>query len=153
MVMNAHLDDAEYEMAKPIVSLSFGSEAVFLLGGETKETEPHAVFIRSGDIMIMGGRARYCYHGVSRIIEDSIPQYLTPDFVPEENKWHAVFLQQKGRRININCRQVFTYKEGDSSSNSDKNNNSEIKVSDNGNSNNNNSDQSSTNSPTVTTTE
>ena len=39
-LMGGHVDDAEYEMSKPIVSLSIGSKSIFLLGGETKDIEP-----------------------------------------------------------------------------------------------------------------
>ena len=54
--MGAHLDDAELTKVKPIVSISLGNAAVFLLGGRTKETKPVALFLRSGDCM--SARAR-----------------------------------------------------------------------------------------------
>jgi alkylated DNA repair protein alkB homolog 1 len=56
--MSGHLDDAEYEMKKPIVSISFGNTAVFLLGEEKKDVKPIPIFIRSGDVVIMGGRSK-----------------------------------------------------------------------------------------------
>eukprot|EP01113_Clastostelium_recurvatum_P000636 TRINITY_DN10297_c0_g1_i1.p1 TRINITY_DN10297_c0_g1~~TRINITY_DN10297_c0_g1_i1.p1 ORF type:complete len:356 (-),score=68.40 TRINITY_DN10297_c0_g1_i1:1062-2075(-) len=108
MVMHGHLDDAEYDMDKPIVSMSFGASAVFLLGGETKDVVPLPMFVNSGDVMIMGGRARRCYHGIARILEDSVPPYLLPSSVPPAYEWCARFLEQRGRRININVRQVFS---------------------------------------------
>jgi alkylated DNA repair protein alkB family protein 1 len=45
-----HLDDVEERQDVPIVSMSFGHAAVFLLGGMSKEQEPIAVKIRSGDV-------------------------------------------------------------------------------------------------------
>jgi alkylated DNA repair protein alkB family protein 1 len=54
----AHLDDVEETFEMPIVSLSFGNTAVFLIGDTTKETSPVAMFIRSGDVVIMSGHSR-----------------------------------------------------------------------------------------------
>eukprot|EP01080_Neovahlkampfia_damariscottae_P011711 gene11711-4945_t len=99
--MGGHLDNAEYEMEKPIVSLSFGNSAIFLLGTETRETEPIPILIRSGDIMVMGGRARYCYHGVAKILEDTIPDYLNNE---KDSKYYEYL---KTKRINLNVRQVY----------------------------------------------
>ncbi|GAM17033.1 hypothetical protein SAMD00019534_002080 [Acytostelium subglobosum LB1] len=105
-VMGGHLDDAEEEMEKPIVSISFGSTAVFLMGAETKDVAPVPIFIRSGDIVIMGGRSRYCYHGVAKIVEDSFDVDLAANDT-DDTRWHIHWLKEKNRRININTRQVF----------------------------------------------
>lgn len=104
--MGGHLDNAELEMTKPIVSLSFGNDAIFLLGGETRDTEPIPLFVQSGDVMIMGGRSRYCYHGIARIMHNTLPNHLKPENVPLDFKPHAQYLAEN-RRININARQVF----------------------------------------------
>ena len=40
--LGGHKDDAEADLDQPLVSLSLGCPAVFLLGGETKETAPAA---------------------------------------------------------------------------------------------------------------
>eukprot|EP01133_Synstelium_polycarpum_P002538 gene2538-2907_t len=105
-IMGGHLDDAEEEMEKPIVSISFGSTAVFLMGAETKDVSPIPLYIRSGDIVIMGGRSRYCYHGVAKIVEDSFSLDLV-DENDEQHKWQIHWMKEKNRRININTRQVF----------------------------------------------
>eukprot|EP01132_Coremiostelium_polycephalum_P009055 gene9055-11093_t len=106
-VMGGHLDDAEEEMEKPIVSISFGSTAVFLMGGETREITPVPLFIRSGDIVIMGGRSRYCYHGVAKIVDGSFDSSLMEDDDDVEMKYMIKWLKEKNRRINVNTRQVF----------------------------------------------
>lgn len=103
--MGGHLDNAEYEMEKPIISISFGNSAIFLLGGEDRNSEPIPILIRSGDVVVMGGRSRYCFHGVPRIIEGTSPHYLDPESVPKEFKPHCEYLKTK--RININVRQVY----------------------------------------------
>ncbi|KAL9654038.1 hypothetical protein ABK040_011582 [Willaertia magna] len=109
--MGGHVDDAEYEMSKPIVSLSIGSKCIFLLGGETRDTEPKAIFLESGDCMIMGGRARYCFHGVARIIKDTIPDYLQSKYVDPKYKVYAEYMERDMMRVNINARQVFVVDE------------------------------------------
>nr|CAD7457303.1 unnamed protein product [Timema tahoe] len=45
----------------------FGQSAIFLIGGLTVEEKPTALLVESGDIVIMSGRSRLCYHGVPRI--------------------------------------------------------------------------------------
>jgi len=108
--MGGHLDNAEYEMTKPIVSISFGNQAIFLLGGETRDIEPIPILVRSGDVIIMGGRSRYCYHGVARILDNTLPESLKikRDTVPEINEDLLPFLKYiEHRRINVNIRQVF----------------------------------------------
>ncbi|KAG8229908.1 hypothetical protein J437_LFUL009772 [Ladona fulva] len=46
----------------------FGQSAVFLLGGKTKDEEPVAMLIKSGDVVIMSGESRLCYHGIPLIV-------------------------------------------------------------------------------------
>ena len=69
--MTGHLDDGEIDQINPIFSFCFGLSCVFLLGGPTRETAPVAVKLEAGDLMIMSGYSRVCYHGVPRIIENS----------------------------------------------------------------------------------
>ncbi|XP_047477598.1 nucleic acid dioxygenase ALKBH1-like [Penaeus chinensis] len=73
-----HTDHSEPNMEAPLLSFSFGQSAVFLIGGPSKSTEPSALFLHSGDIMIMSGASRKGYHAVPRI-----------RLVPEE-PWNAV---------------------------------------------------------------
>jgi len=70
--MGGHLDDGEPDQEHPIVSFSLGLSCVFLIGGRTKDTDPLAIRLDSGDVMIMSGESRRCYHGVPRILEDSV---------------------------------------------------------------------------------
>lgn len=63
-----HVDDAEPDLRKPIVALCLGRPAVFLIGAETREEEPVAFLVFSGDAVVLSGRARRCFHGVPRII-------------------------------------------------------------------------------------
>lgn len=74
--MGGHVDDAELDLSLPLVSLSLGLSAVFLFGGRTREEVPTAIWLRSGDAIIVTGEARLCYHGVPRIVEGSCPDFL-----------------------------------------------------------------------------
>ena len=54
---------------------SFGQPCIFLLGGATKQIEPLAMFLNSGDIIVMSGACRLSYHAVPKVIPtNSIPQ-------------------------------------------------------------------------------
>ena len=62
-----HIDDAEPDLTQPLVSLSLGRPAVFLIGGTTRDIPPTALLLRSGDVVVLSGSSRRCYHGVPRI--------------------------------------------------------------------------------------
>jgi len=107
----AHVDRSEVCATSPLVSISLGNAAVFLIGGLTRETEPVPILLRSGDIVIMSGPAcRRAYHGVPRILEGSLPRHLTADAVVEKEareEWRPYEEYLGTSRININVRQVF----------------------------------------------
>jgi alkylated DNA repair protein alkB family protein 1 len=63
-MLGGHVDDMEADWSKPIVSISLGCKAVFLLGGASREESPTAMFVRSGDVVLMAGPARRCFHGI-----------------------------------------------------------------------------------------
>ncbi|XP_072031523.1 nucleic acid dioxygenase ALKBH1-like isoform X2 [Amphiura filiformis] len=77
--LGGHTDHSEFDLEMPIISYSFGQSAIFLVGGETKEQTPTAMFLHSGDIIMMGGPSRLAYHAVPRILpsaDGNIPQCL-----------------------------------------------------------------------------
>jgi alkylated DNA repair protein alkB family protein 1 len=110
-MLGGHVDDMEADWSKPIVSISLGCKAVFLLGGASREESPTAMFVRSGDVVLMAGPARRCFHGVPRIFVDS-SQSEVPDFAAlvESQKGSsnldAVVQYINQSRINVNIRQV-----------------------------------------------
>jgi alkylated DNA repair protein alkB family protein 1 len=72
--MGGHRDDLEMALDKPIVSISMGLPAVFLLGGKTKDDSPVVpILIRTGDVLCMGGDCRLNYHGMARLLPASVP--------------------------------------------------------------------------------
>ncbi|XP_062149852.1 alpha-ketoglutarate-dependent dioxygenase alkB isoform X1 [Alnus glutinosa] len=106
--LGGHLDDMEADWSKPIISLSLGCKAIFLLGGKSREDPPLAMFLRSGDIVLMAGEARECFHGVPRIFTDKEHAEINPfesQFSVEDDICFLEYIRTS--RININIRQVF----------------------------------------------
>lgn len=64
--MGLHQDRDEAELAAPIVSLSLGDDALFRHGGSTRGGPTRSLRLRSGDVVVFGGQARLCYHGIDR---------------------------------------------------------------------------------------
>jgi alkylated DNA repair protein alkB family protein 1 len=68
-IMGGHRDDLELALDKPVISFSMGLPAVFLLGGTKKDDVPVLpILIRPGDVMMLGGDCRLCYHGMARVL-------------------------------------------------------------------------------------
>jgi alkylated DNA repair protein alkB family protein 1 len=129
--MGGHVDDLELAMDKPIVSISLGLPAVFVLGGTTKEEGPVvAILLRPGDVLCMGGPSRLNYHAMARVVPHPAATKLATtttttrvndrqtrhtnnatffefdSSIPEEDQVHLdEYL--KHHRININVRQVY----------------------------------------------
>mmetsp|Transcript_21587 Transcript_21587/g.59912 ORF Transcript_21587/g.59912 Transcript_21587/m.59912 type:complete len:411 (+) Transcript_21587:66-1298(+) len=73
-LMGGHRDDLELALDKPIVSLSLGRPAIFLLGGPTKDDAPiRPILVRPGDVMMMGGDCRLNFHGMARLLPQRLP--------------------------------------------------------------------------------
>jgi len=66
--MGLHVDVDEAALDTPILSLSFGCEAMFRIGGWKRDDPTLSFRLRDGDVLLMGGEARHCYHGVDRIL-------------------------------------------------------------------------------------
>lgn len=62
-----HVDDAEIDQKWPLVSISLGCPAVFLMGGESKDVVPTPILLRHGDVAVLSGAARRAHHGLPRI--------------------------------------------------------------------------------------
>eukprot|EP00941_MAST-03F_sp_MAST-3F-sp1_P003211 g3211.t1 len=104
-VMGGHYDEVEENHEAPVVSISFGNTAIFLLGNplnEKYDENPLALYIRSGDCVVMGGKSRLCKHGIPRILENTLPKRLREKLkLP-----FSSYMNSNGRRINLNVRQV-----------------------------------------------
>jgi DNA oxidative demethylase len=68
-----HQDKNEQDYDHPIVSVSLGLPATFLLGTLRRTDTPRRIRIEHGDVLIWGGPARLVYHGVAPIAQGSHP--------------------------------------------------------------------------------
>lgn len=65
--MGMHQDRDEGDFAQPVVSVSLGDAALFRIGNRERGGRTESVWLRSGDVAVMGGTARLLHHGVDRI--------------------------------------------------------------------------------------
>jgi alkylated DNA repair protein (DNA oxidative demethylase) len=86
--MGLHIDRDEHVVNAPVVSVSLGDPAMFRLGGPSRGGKTQSLKLFSGDVVVLAGEARRCYHGVSRVY------YGQSALVP------------KGGRINLTMRFV-----------------------------------------------
>ena len=86
--MGLHQDRDETDLTAPVMSISLGNTCLFRVGGLTRKDPTASFRLSSGDIVILGGPGRLCFHGVDRIY----PNTST--------------LLQNGGRINLTLRRV-----------------------------------------------
>ena len=65
--MGLHQDRDERDFSQPIVSLSLGLPAKFIIGGIRRGDPTRSVEICDGDAIIFGGAARLLFHGVRAV--------------------------------------------------------------------------------------
>lgn len=86
--MGAHIDSDEQATDAPVVSISLGDPAMFRMGGPKRGGPTKGLKLYSGDVVVMAGESRRCYHSVSKVY------YGESALVP------------KGGRINLTLRRV-----------------------------------------------
>jgi len=98
--LSGHTDHSEHNLAAPLISISLGLPAIFLIGDKTLDTVPCPLLLRSGDVLVMEKEARLSYHAVPRILPYPEDINFSSD--------HDQFLQEylSTHRINMNIRQV-----------------------------------------------
>jgi alkylated DNA repair protein (DNA oxidative demethylase) len=65
--LSLHQDRNEQDYSHPIVSVSLGLAATFLLGTLRRADTPRRIRIEHGDVVVWGGPSRLIYHGVAPI--------------------------------------------------------------------------------------
>jgi len=86
--MGMHQDRDEADFGWPVLSISLGDEGLFRIGNKSRGGKTESVWLRSGDVVVMGGEARLVYHGLDRI------------------RFGSSSLLPKGGRINLTLRVV-----------------------------------------------
>ena len=66
--MGLHRDEDEEDLAAPVLSVSLGDTAVFRIGGPERGGRTETLKLASGDVLVMGGASRLCYHGIDRVL-------------------------------------------------------------------------------------
>ena len=100
--MSLHQDRDETALDAPVLSISLGDEAIFRLGGQTRIEPTSSLILASGDVLLLGGPARLCRHGIDRIRAGSSE------------------LIRGGGRINLTLRRVNRAKNGTAGQSSDR---------------------------------
>jgi alkylated DNA repair protein (DNA oxidative demethylase) len=86
--MGMHQDRDEESFDWPVVSISLGDDGLFRMGGTNRTGKTQSAWLRSGDVVVMGGAARLAYHGVDRI------------------RFGSSSLLDKGGRLNLTLRVI-----------------------------------------------
>jgi DNA oxidative demethylase len=66
--MGLHQDKDEKDLDAPVLSVSLGDSCIFRFGGNTRGAPTRSLRLSSGDVLVMSGASRLCFHGVDRII-------------------------------------------------------------------------------------
>lgn len=65
--MGLHQDRDETEFAAPVLSISLGDTCLFRIGGEERTGPAVSLKLSSGDVVLLAGKSRLAFHGVTRI--------------------------------------------------------------------------------------
>jgi alkylated DNA repair protein (DNA oxidative demethylase) len=65
--MGLHQDRDEADLTMPVVSISLGDDALFRVGGTERGGPTRSIWLRSGDVAVLGGAARLAYHGIDKV--------------------------------------------------------------------------------------
>ena len=71
--LSLHQDKNERDYTQPIVSVSLGVPATFLLGTLRRADTPRRIRVEHGDVFVWGGPARLIFHGVAPISAGTHP--------------------------------------------------------------------------------
>lgn len=74
--LGLHQDRDEQDLSHPIVSVSLGDTAEFLLGGTTRSAPTETICLESGSVLVLAGADRMRFHGIKRVIPGTAPPGL-----------------------------------------------------------------------------
>jgi DNA alkylation damage repair protein AlkB len=119
--MPVHRDVSE-ECQRGLASFSLGCDGLFVIArdkypgadeeNEDRKQEMVVIRVRSGDVVQMGGKTRWAWHAMPKVMAGTCPEWLQewPVRGLEEEpkmyeKWRGYM---RGKRLNISCRQVWS---------------------------------------------
>lgn len=70
--LGLHIDRTEYDLSRPIVTISLGADAVFQIGGLDRDEPIKEIVVQSGDVLVFGGRHRLIWHGVKKVFDATL---------------------------------------------------------------------------------
>ncbi len=73
--MGLHQDRHEEDLSAPIVSVSLGASAKFIIGGLRRSDSVKSIELKDGDVLVWGGHSRTVFHGVRPLPADSPLRY------------------------------------------------------------------------------
>lgn len=76
--MGLHQDRDEADLSQPVLSVSLGDDGLFRVGNLDRGGPTESVWLRSGDVLVMGGPARLLHHGIDRIAPGTSPLLARP---------------------------------------------------------------------------
>jgi alkylated DNA repair protein (DNA oxidative demethylase) len=62
--LSLHKDSDEAHFEHPIVSVSIGASARFVVGGLARKDKTQGLMVNDGDVLVWGGKSRLIHHGV-----------------------------------------------------------------------------------------
>ena len=65
--MGLQQDRDEQALDAPVLSISLGDTCLFRVGETTRQGRTTSIKLDSGDLVVLGGAGRLCFHGVDRI--------------------------------------------------------------------------------------
>lgn len=65
--MGLHQDRDETDLNWPVVSISLGDDGQFRVGQTKRGGPTQSLWLKSGDVAVLFGKARLAYHGIDRI--------------------------------------------------------------------------------------
>lgn len=73
---------------------------MFLIGGASKTIRPTAILLHSGDVLVMSGPSRLCYHAVPKVLQATHQPWVDGGREAEghggEETWPTVGIQREG---------------------------------------------------------
>jgi alkylated DNA repair protein (DNA oxidative demethylase) len=71
--LNLHQDYDEADFGWPIVSISLGADALFMVGGYKRKDPTGSALLSSGDVVVLHHEGRTLFHGVKKVMPGTSP--------------------------------------------------------------------------------